>query len=64
VTAKPFGEALLGRLTPAFVQSLLPEDVGLRFEGRVDFEDSEHRQYSNPAVLDMHMFFDVRRRTD
>jgi len=53
-----------GTFDPAFVQSLLPEDVGLRFEGRVDFEDSEHRQYSNPAVLDMHMFFDLRRRTD
>jgi hypothetical protein len=50
-----------GTISPAFVESL-PDDSGLRFEGRVDFEDSEHRRYRNPAVLDMHMFFDMRRR--
>lgn len=32
----------------------------MRFEGRVEFEDSEHRRYCNPAVLDINVFFDMR----
>lgn len=48
-------------------EKTLPDDVGMRFEGHVTFEDSEHRRYCNPAVLDINMFFDLRwrkRRTD
>lgn len=46
---------------PSVIEAL-PDDLGLRFEGWVEFEDSEHRRYRNPAVLDLHMFFDMRRR--
>jgi hypothetical protein len=49
-----------GVIHPDF-EKTLPDDVGVRFKGRVVFEDSEHRQYSNPSVLDIHMFFDMRR---
>jgi hypothetical protein len=49
-----------GLIHPSFEETL-PDDVGMRFEGHVVFEDSEHRQYSDPSVLDIHMFFDMRR---
>ena len=53
-------EQARGLIHPSFEASL-PEDVGLRFEGHVVFEDSEHRRYSNPSILDIHMFYDMRR---
>jgi hypothetical protein len=40
---------------------MIPEDLRSRFDGHVSFEDSEHRHYTNPAVLDLHMFYDMRR---
>jgi hypothetical protein len=49
-----------GLIHPAFEETL-PDDVGMRFAGQVVFDDSEHRRYSNPSVLDIHMFFDMRR---
>jgi hypothetical protein len=52
-------EEARGLIHPSFEKSL-PDDVGMRFEGRVLFEDSEHRQYCNPCVLDLDMFFDMR----
>lgn len=51
-----------GLIHPDFELSLPEEDVGMRVEGHVVFEDSEHRQYCNLAVLDMHVFLDMRRR--
>jgi hypothetical protein len=49
-----------GYIHPSFEETL-PDDVGERFEGQVVFEDSEHRRYSNPSILDIHMFYDMRR---
>jgi hypothetical protein len=49
-----------GLIHPSFEETL-PEDVGVRFEGHVVFEDSEHRRYCNPSILDIHMFYDMRR---
>jgi hypothetical protein len=54
-------EQAKGLISADFEKSL-PDDVGMRFEGHVTFEDSEHRRYCNPSVLDIHMFFDMRRR--
>lgn len=56
---KAFQEAR-GLIHPDFERTL-PEDLGMRFEGNVTFEDSGHRQYCNPSVLDIHAFFDMRR---
>ena len=53
-------EQARGFIHPSFEESL-PDDVGMRFEGHVVFEDSEHRRYSNPSVLDIHTYFDLRR---
>jgi hypothetical protein len=38
-----------------------PEDLGWRFEGHVVFEDKAGRRYCNPTVLDIHVFYDMRR---
>jgi hypothetical protein len=46
---------------PSFVESL-PDDVGMRFDGCVTFEDRAHRQYTNPCVLDLHVYLDMRRQ--
>lgn len=54
-------EQARGYIHPSFEESL-PDDVGMCFAGHVTFEDSEQRRYTNPCVLDIHMFFDVRRR--
>lgn len=54
-------EQAKGLISADFEKSL-PDDVGMRFEGHVTFEDSEGRRYRNPSVLDIHMFFDMRRR--